>query len=146
MSLSYQADRIHEALDIPQITPPSPFDDFEEVVVKQPYWQASLGMQYALSSKRLKPYLGVSILGQSKSHERFEYHFTNRLTKQDQSVQLSRHDGDFEIRYMRFHAGAEYPVLKRFKTLLESSYDLNLGHAPQYKPLWNVKMGILYRL
>ncbi len=144
VALSYEVDKIN-GLDIPTITPPSINDELKEVHVGQPYWHYSLGLQYALTQTRLKPYIGVSALGQSKLEEKFEYKFENKQTREAVFVQKKRNDDSFQMPFLRLRAGAQYPVFRKFKAQLEGSYDVNLGNVPQFKPLWQIKGIVLYR-
>lgn len=144
VALSYEVSKI-TGLDIPTIAPPTVNDELKEVHVGQPYWHYSLGLQYALTRTRLKPYIGISALGQSKLEEKFEYQFENKLTKEDVFVKTMRNDNSFQMPFLRLQAGAEYPIFGKIKAQVETSYDVNIGNVPQFKPLWQVKGAILYR-
>ncbi len=145
VALSYEVNKINGVQDIPNITPPTINDELKEVHVGQPYWHYSLGLQYALTRTRLKPYIGVSALGQSKLEEKFEYKFENKLTREDVFVKTKRNDDSFQMPFLRFQAGAEYPIFGKIKAQLEGSYDVNIGNVPQFKPLWQLKGVVLYR-
>ncbi|MBL7818905.1 MAG: hypothetical protein JNL70_28150 [Saprospiraceae bacterium] len=144
VALSYEVSKI-TGLDIPTIAPPTANDELKEVRVEQPYWHYSLGLQYALTKTRLKPYIGVSALGQSKLEEKFEYQFENKLTKEDVFVKTMRNDNSFQMPFLRLQAGAEYPIFGKIKAQVETSYDVNIGNVQQFKPLWQVKGAVLYR-
>ena len=144
VALSYEVDKI-SGLDIPTIAPPTINDELKEVHVAQPYWHYSLGLQYALTRTRLKPYIGVSALAQSKLEEKFEYKFENKLTKEDVFIQTKRNENSFQMPFLRLQAGAEYPIFGKIKAQFEGSYDINIGNVPQYKPLWQLKGAVLYR-
>jgi hypothetical protein len=143
--LSYEADEITPDLNIKIITPPTQNDSLDGVKVKQPYWQYSLGLQYFLSSKRLKPYVGINLLGQSKLEEEIEYEYVNTLTNTPVFVQTIRKENLFQLPFLRLQLGASYPILGKINALMEGSYDVKLGNNTQFKPLWQVKTGFLYR-
>jgi hypothetical protein len=143
--LSYEADKITPDLDIKLITPPTLNDTFQSVKVKQPYWQYALGVQYLLSESRLKPYIGINVLGQSKLKEQFEYEYLNAPTNTPVFVQTVRKEKLFQVPFIRFQVGASYPLFSKINAQIEGSYDVKLDNATQFKPLWQVKTGLLYR-
>jgi hypothetical protein len=143
--LSYETDKITTDLDIKIITPPTPNDSLDGVKVKQPYLQYAIGMQYVLSEKRLKPYIGINLLGQSKLQEEFEYEYINTLTNTPVFVQTIRKEKSFQLPFMRLQLGASYPIFGKVNAQIEGSYDVKLGNNTQFKPLWQVKTGLLYR-
>jgi hypothetical protein len=145
LSLSYETDKITPDLNIKIITPPTPNDSLDGVKVKQPYLQYSLGLQYLLSNKRLKPYVGINLLGQSKLEEEIEYEYINTLTNTPVFVQTVRKENLFQLPFLRLQLGASYPILGKINALLEGSYDVKLGTNTQFKPLWQVKTGFFYR-
>lgn len=145
LALSYDLDKITDKQDIPKLNPPSVNDEFLEVWVQQPYWQYALGVQYALTRTRLKPYIGLSIFGQTKLEEHFEYQFKNKLTKETIFIKTKRNEATFQMPFLRFKVGVEYPIFNKFKAQVEGSYDVTLGSSLQFKPLYQVKGTILYR-
>ncbi len=145
MALSYDVEKITAELDIPNITPPTPNDVFHEVKVQQPYWQYALGLQYGFGNKRLKPYLGTSLVGQSKLEEKFEYQFQNQVTRENIFVITKRHDDTFQLPIIRLNVGVGYPIWRKIQAQIEGSYDFKVNDIPQFKPLWQVKSSFLYR-
>ncbi len=145
LALSYETNKLTGNLDIPIITAPSTDDEFKEVRVKQPYFYSSLGLQYVLTRTKLKPYVGASALALSKLEEKFEYQFENKLTKEDVLVSTRRNEASFKLPFLRLQTGFEYPIFKKIKAHLEGSYDVNLGNSLRFKPLTQIKVGILYR-
>lgn len=145
LALNYETNKLIGNLDIPIITAPSIDDEFKEVRVKQPYFYYSLGLQYTVTTTKLKPYVGASALALSKLEEKFEYRFENKQTKEDILVSTRRDEASFKLPFLRLHAGVEYPVFKKIKAQLEGCYDVNLGNSLQFKPLTQIKIGILYR-
>ena len=145
LSLSYDVGKITGELDIPQINPPTANDFLHEVRVEQPYWQYALGLQYAFGQKRLKPFIGASIVGQSKLEEKFEYQFINSVTGDDIFVKTMRNEDSFQLPLLRLNIGAEYPIWRKLKGQIEGSYYVKLSHIPQFKPLWQIKTAVLYR-
>ena len=143
--LSYETSKITPDLDIKIITPPTPNDSLDGVKVKQPYWQYALGLQYVLSNTRFKPYLGINLLGQHKLKEEFEYEYFNKLTNTPTFVQTSRKEKLFQMPFVRLQLGASYPLFGKIEAQIEGSYDVKFDNTPQYKPLWQVKTGLLYR-
>ena len=113
--------------------------------VEQPYWHYSLGLEYALSPKRLKPFVGLSVFGQTKLEEKFEYQFQSLKKRSDVYLYKDRNEDTFQTPFLRFRAGAEYPIYRRIKAQAESSYDVKLLNSPQFRPLWQLKGAILYR-
>ncbi len=143
--LSYETDKITPDLNIKIITPPTPNDSLDGVKVKQPYWQYAIGLQYVLSEKKLKPYMGVSLLGQSKMQEEFEYEYLNTVSNTPVFVQTVSKEKAFQLPFLRLQLGATYPLWQKINAQLEGSYDVKLGDNQQFKPLWQIKTGILYR-
>ncbi len=145
VALSYEVNKITDKTDIPMIAPPSPSDEFDEVLIQQPYIHYALGLQYAFMRTRLKPFIGFSIFGQSKLEEQFKYQFENKTTKEYVFVTTKRHEASFQMPFLRFSVGAEYPIFNKFKAQVEGSYDVKLGSSLQFQPLYQVKGAILYR-
>ena len=145
LTLSYEVNKLTGERDIPVINPPTANDVFHEVRVEQPYWQYALGLQYVFGNKRLKPYIGTSLVGQSKMEEKFEYQFQNRVTREDVFVRTKRHDDSFQLPIMRLNVGAEYPIWRKIQAQIEGSYDVKVNNIPQFKPLWQLKAAVLYR-
>jgi hypothetical protein len=144
IALSYEVEKINKAYDIPIITAPSVNDSFQEVKVKQPYWHYSIGFQYHLNDKKFKPFVGLSLLAQSKLEEKFEYLFHNNRTGEATFVQTTRNEPSFQLPFLRFHLGAHYPIFGKWKAQMESSYDLKLNPNQSLKPLWQLKGTFLY--
>ena len=145
LNTSFEVERLDPRLDIPTITPPTPDDEFHGVTVSQPYWQFALGLKYHFNnSKRWQPYVSASIVGQSKLEEAFNYEFTNRVTKENTFVTYRRNDAVFETGILRTGIGVQYRVFGKFHSILEGGYDFKLKSTPQYKPIWQVKLGLLY--
>jgi hypothetical protein len=145
LDLNYDVDKISSNQDIPTVAPPTPNDVFNIVRLEQPYIHYSVGLQYVLLQKTLKPYLGLSLLGQSKLEEKFVHHFKNQVTREDVFVKTQRRNHRFEAPFLRLQMGAEYPIFKKLKGQLEGSYDVQLNHVPQFEPTYQLKGGVLYR-
>jgi hypothetical protein len=145
LALRYDKDKMTNDVNIPIITPPSPDDVFKKVVVEQPYGHYSVGFQYILFQKQLQPYIGMSVLAQSKLDEKFEYKFENSVTGEDVYVRTVRDEATFQLPFLRLNGGVSYPIFKKFKAQLEGSYDVKLNKIPQFRPIWQVKGAILYR-
>ena len=145
LTLNYEVNKLTGERDIPVINPPTANDVFHEVRVEQLYWQYALGLQYVFGNKRLKPYIGTSLVGQSKMEEKFEYQFQNRVTREDVFVRTKRHDDSFQLPIMRLNVGAEYPIWRKIQAQIEGSYDVKVNNIPQFKPLWQLKAAVLYR-
>lgn len=145
LTLDYDVEKILYRFDIPTISPPMPNDSLQKVSVEQPYWHYSLGLQYVFGNRRLKPYFGMSLVGQSKQEEQFQYHFKNSITKEFVLVETKRNEDSYQLPIMRLNMGAEYPIWGKLKAQLEGSYDISVGSIPQFKPLWQLKTAILYR-
>ena len=146
LNTSFEVDRLDPRLDIPTVTPPTPNDDFQNVTVTQPYWQFALGLKYQFNdSKRWQPYVSASIVGQSKLEEAFNYEFTNRVTKENTFITSMRNDAVFETGILRTAVGVQYRLFGKFHSVLEGGYDFKIKDTPQYKPVWQLKLGLLYR-
>jgi Outer membrane protein beta-barrel domain len=147
IGLGFETNRLNDRLNIPPINPPTTNDVFRNVRVEQPYIHYSLGLHYAFSIKRFKPYVGVSALGQSKLEEKFNYRFINNLTREDITIKTSRHDGAFQMSYLRTHLGVSYPILEKWSAQLEGTYDfkINDNKSKQDNSILQLKGGILYR-
>ncbi len=145
LSLKYAIDEILDDDDVPTINPPAKNYVLKQVGVEQPYWHYSLGLEYALSPKRLKPFVGLSVFGQTKLEEKFEYQFQSLKKRSDVYLYKDRNEDTFQTPFLRFRAGAEYPIYRRIKAQAESSYDVKLLNSPQFRPLWQLKGAILYR-
>ena len=146
LNTSFEVERLDPRLDIPTITPPTVDDEFQNVTVSQPYWQFALGLKYHFNdSKRWQPYVSASIVGQSKLEEAFKYEFTNRVTKENTFITSTRNDAVFETGILRTAVGVQYRIFGKFHSILEGGYDFKLKDTPQYKPIWQVKLGLLYR-
>lgn len=145
LSLKYAIDEILDADDVPTINAPAKNYVLKQVGVEQPFWHYSLGLEYALSPKRLKPFVGLSIFGQAKLQEKFEYQFQSLRRRSDVYVYKDRNEDTFQTPFLRLRAGVEYPIYRKIKAQAESSYDVKLLNSPQFHPLWQMKGVILYR-
>jgi hypothetical protein len=145
LALSYELNKITDEQDIPKIAPPTQNDEFTEVSIEQPYIHYAVGVQYALTHTRLRPFIGLSVFGQSKLEEQFEYVFKNKITGEDVLVTTKRNESTFQMPFLRFNVGVEYPILGKIKAQLEGSYDVKLGNIPQFQQLYQLKGVVLYR-
>lgn len=145
LELNYEADNFNNSLDIPVISPPTTNDVLKNVYAEQSYMQYSVGLQYVLLQKKLQPYIGLSILGQSKMEEKFDYQFRNSITGETSFIKTMRGKPNFEGLFLRPQIGVEYPIFRKFRAQLEGSSDINLGKMHQSKPIFQLKGAILYR-
>ncbi len=145
LALNYSVDKIQETNDIPTINPPTRNDVFLQVKVKQPYWHYALGMEYAIGHQRFKPYVGLSVFGQTKLEEQFEYKFISLRRRNDVFVYTDRNDNSFQKTFLRLRTGVEFPIYKQIKAQVEGSFDIKTRNLPQFQPLWQLKGSVLYR-
>ena len=145
LALNYSVAKIDETNDIPTINPPTRNDVFLQVNVEQPYWHYALGLEYAIGHQRFKPFVGMSVFGQTKLEEKFEYKFISLRRRNDVYVYTDRHDNSFQTPFLRLRTGAEYPIFKQINAQAEASFDIKTRKLPQFQPLWQLKGSVLYR-
>lgn len=145
LTLNYEIDKISESNDVPTISSPAKNYVLKQVSVEQPYWHYALGLEYALGNKRLKPFVGLSVFGQTKLEEKFEYQFESLRKRSDVFIYKDRNEDAFITPFLRLRTGAEYPIYRKIKAQAESSYDIKVRDAPQFQKLWQLKGAVLYR-
>ena len=100
---------------------------------------------YDLTRSRLRPYGGVSAVGELELEEKYEFRFTNTLTNTTITVPNKRLKNDFNLLYARLNIGFSYPFLKKLKLQVEGSYDVPIDDKTLFDALWQVKGAVLYR-
>ncbi len=146
LNLNFETQRFSQSLNIPLISPPTVNDDLRSVNASQLYWQVALGLKYQFrDGKRWQPYLSASVVGQAASDEEFNYKFINRLTKEYINIKSTRKGSEFETDILRTSVGVNYRIWGKFQGFLEGAYDFKFDKSPHYRPIGQVKLGLLHR-
>ncbi len=145
LTLNYEIDKISESNDVPTINPPTKNYVLKQVNVEQPYWHYAFGLEYSVGHKWLKPFVGLSVFGQTKLEEKFQYQFQSLRRRSDVFVYKDRNEDTFLTPFLRLRTGAECPIYRKIKAQAESSYDIKIRDAPQFQKLWQLKGSVLYR-
>jgi len=142
----YQKNTIYYTKDVPYIAPPTKYDVFSTVYCDQTFLNYGIGLQYALTeNKRVNPYVGLGVIGQSKINEQFDYRFINGY-KQETAVITTRKDAVVKFPFLRLNIGAQFQLFKKFSAQLESSYDVKLNSDVYSKSFLQIRGIILYPL
>jgi hypothetical protein len=132
---------------IPPLTPPTPNDILDFVLVKQPLRDFSIGINYVLfPDKRLRPYISVSWVAEQTLEQTLKYEFKNQMTEEETYVLVpSNNNTHFNLNGLKTGAGLEWAFAKQFSLGLEGFYQLqNASALPLLSERWGLRTGLAY--
>lgn len=146
ISAIFSLENLEGRSEYPVISPPSPNDVFEELVVHKPSFRLGLGAQYLVTQTRWQPYLGASFQTGIGFEDSYILNYTNSVTGKSSSVRPPRVKSKVEFPNLQFATGISYRLFNNWKINLEGAYDLPLDDPSKNKGLWQMKGLILYNL
>jgi hypothetical protein len=158
VGLRFSTDFERVPFDFPRQPPTNDFK-FQAFSGRQAFAQYGLGIQYSVGKSRLRPYFGMSVLGQTFFDERYEFRFKKLQTGEEIKIESGRPRGstrptlppkterDLETSLLlRPQIGLNYRLFGKVSAQVEGSYDIHLGHKRDaLQPLWQFKAGLIYK-
>jgi hypothetical protein len=131
---------------IPVLTPPTPNDVLDHVLVNQPILDCTLGLQYVLfPMQRFHPYLGASWVVEQSAEQQLKYLFTNSLSKDETTISLPRNNSTFNFEGVQLGLGAEWQLRPSLTVHLEGNYQRQYHTSvPFLFERWGLKTGLAY--
>ena len=145
MQLSYQADRMNDAIGIPVVAPPSNDFRFNLVKVNQPMLQYMAGLRYRFEGKkRVQPYIGLGFGAVTSLPYEIDYEFKNGGLGTVWEISQKINKQDTRWGYLLFDVGFEKRLSKQYRWQIGANYRLELAPtAPSYR-LLGIKTGLLF--
>ena len=134
-------------LGVPKAEPPTPDDDLESTKATTSFGNIAVGAKYLFGKNvRFQPYLGGQIVGEWRNEEFYDFQFLNRQTNVTTPKRVQFDDKVFNISILRAAAGVDFRIFGKLHGQLEANYDFQIKDVPQFKPVWQVKMAVLFQL
>ncbi len=145
MHLTYNTDRMSEAIGIPVVAPPARDFTFSLVQVNQPTLQYGLGLRYRFDAQKWgQPYFGLGYGAMTSLPYEVSYEFKNgglgTVWEVSQIVKKQKTDWGFLL----LDAGFERQLSTHYRWQLGANYRLKLSNAAQSYRLLGIKTGILF--
>ncbi|MBL7816831.1 MAG: hypothetical protein JNL70_17550 [Saprospiraceae bacterium] len=145
LSLNYSLDSLTRYFDVPTVNPPTLNDVLTGLETDQKFGQVALGVQYDVMRRRLRPFVGLSLVGEWALDGKYAFLFTNSLTNKNTVVLARRHRSDFNNLYTRMNVGLSYPMSKHWQLQIEGSMDAPFERDMSSRPIGQFKGSVLYR-
>ena len=145
MQLTYQADRMNEAIGIPVVAPPSNDFKFNLVKVSEPMLQYMAGLRYHFEGKkRWQPYVGVGYGATTTLPYEVSYEFKNNSLGTVWEISQSIKKQDTQWGFLLFDAGFEKRFSEHYRWQFGANYRLKLSNSNQSYRLFGLNSGILF--
>ena len=144
--ISYNVDKMSDAIGVPIVPPPSSQFNFNRAIIKQPTIQYMAGIRYRFDSpKRWQPYIGLGFGAVTLLPYEVAYEFKNSPLGTVWDVDLKVKRQGTQWGFLLFDAGFEKRLSKQYRWQIGADYRVNLSaKSLQSQRILGIKSGISF--
>jgi hypothetical protein len=135
-----------DQFQIPIISPPAANYVLNQVQIKQPILDYSLGLRYDIFNiKKLKPYISLAYVGEQSFEKSLSYNFTNTINGDKKTIKKRNNNNEDFTSGLKFGVGTDWFVFKRWSLGVEGYYQKQFSQQSSFlKERVGVNGGIKY--